>query len=102
MEEPFDQATARRYILQILEGPGMTVFTRPVKEALLRNDMTSGDAVNVLRGGHIGKGARTASAWIYRAHTRRMNVTFSFRGQGREGAAEPNELVLENAWRNKP
>ena len=102
MEEPFDQETARRYVLAILEGPGMTVFTRAVKEALLSNDMTSADAVNVLRGGHITRGARTPSGWAYRAHTRRMNVTFSFRGQERDAAAEPNELVLDNAWRNKP
>jgi hypothetical protein len=66
MEEPFDQETARRYVLAILEGPGTTVFTRAVKEALLSNDMTSADAVNVLRGGHIMKGARTPSGWAYR------------------------------------
>jgi len=100
MEEPFDQATARRFILAILEGPGMTVFTRRAKEALLKSEMTSADAVNVLRGGHIAKGVPTASGWTYRAHTHRMNVTFSFRGHGHDGAAKPNELVLENAWRN--
>jgi len=100
MEEPFDQATARGFILAILDGSGMTVFTRRAKEELLKNDMTSADAVNVLRGGHIAKGAPRASGWLYRAHTRRMNVEFSFRGQARDSAAEPNELVLENAWRN--
>lgn len=100
MEEPFDPATARGFILAILDGSGMTVFTRRAKEQLLENDMTSADAVNVLRGGHIAKGAFNAARWTYRAQTRRMNVEFSFRGQARASAAEPNELVLENAWRN--
>jgi hypothetical protein len=66
MEEPFDQATARRCMEAILEGPGMTVFTGRVKEEFMANNMTSADAVNVQR----------------------------------DSAAEPNELVLESAWRN--
>ena len=102
MAEPFDQATARGYILAILDGPGMTVFTRRAKEEFLESDMTSADAVNVLRGGHISKGAHTDSGWRYRAQTRRMNVAFSFRGQERDSAAEPNELVIESARRNNP
>src|SRR5258706_13448165 len=100
MAEPFDRATARDYILAILDGPGMTVFTRRAKEELLENDMTSADAVNVLRGGHLSKGVPTAQGWMYRAQTRRMNVEFSFRGQNRDADAAPNELVLESAWRN--
>ena len=100
MEEPFDQATARGFILAILDGSGMTVFTRRAKEAFLENEMTSADAVNVLRGGLITKGAPHASGWMYRAQTRRMIVEFSFRGQARASTAEPNELVIENASRN--
>lgn len=100
MEEPFDAATAQRCIRAILDGPGMTVFTRCAKEEFLENDMTSADAVNVLRGGHVAKAARTASGWRYRAETRRMSVEFSFRGQERDATAEPNELVIESAWRN--
>ena len=90
MQEPLDSETARGYILRILDGTGMTVFTKRAKEALMRNDMTSGDAVNVLRGGRIGKGAETPSGWTYRAETPRMRVEFSIR---------PNELVIENAGR---
>ena len=100
MEEPFDQATARGFILRILEGPGMTVFTRRAKAELLENDMTSADAVNVVRGGLITKGILGASGWSYRAQTRRMVVEFSFRGHVPGSAAEPNELVLERGWRN--
>ena len=84
----------------ILEGPGMTVFTRRVKEEFMRHHMTSADAVNVLRGGRISKGIPAASGWSYRAETQWMGVLFSFRGQERDPAAEPHELVIESAWRN--
>lgn len=90
MEEPYDPEVARGTIHRILDGPGMTVFTKRAKEALMKSDMTSGDAVNVLRGGRISKGVRTASGWTYRADTSRMRVEFSFR---------PNELVIESAGR---
>jgi hypothetical protein len=100
MVEPFDDANVRRCIRAILDGPGMTVFTRRARAEFLENDMTSADAVNVLRGGHISKGARTDSGWTYRAETQRMSVGFSFRGQERDSAAAPNELVIESARRN--
>jgi hypothetical protein len=101
MEEPFDSATARRYAVAILDGPGTTVLTGSAKDELLENEMTSGDALNVLRGGRIAARVHTPSGWKYWAETQRMGIEFSFRGQKREPAVEPNELVLESAWRNK-
>jgi len=80
----------------------MTVFTRRAKLEFLENEMTSADAVNVLRGGHIAKGTHGVSGWRYRAQTRRMNVEFSFRFPENTGTAEPDELVIETAWRNNP
>ena len=100
MEEPFDRATARRCMEAILEGPGMTVFTRRVKQEFMADNMTNADAVNVLRGGQVSKGTRAASGWTYRAETRWMGVEFTFRGQERDSTAVPNELVIESAWRN--
>ena len=101
MEEPFDPATARGYIAAILDGFGMTVFTRRAKADFLGNDMTIVDAVNVLRGGRIAKGVHSAAGWMYRAETSRMSVEFSFRGQDRTPAAGPDELVIESARRTK-
>jgi hypothetical protein len=100
MEEPFDQRTVRGYILAILNGPGMTVFSWRARRELVENDMTSADAVNVLRGGTLSKGARTPVGWRYRAETRRMGAELSFRGHERSSSAAPNELVIESAWRN--
>ena len=91
MEEPYDPEAARGLILGLLDGPGLTVFTKRAKEGFLKHGMTSGDAVNVLRGGRVSKGARSASGWTYRAETQRMVVEFSFRGR--------TELVIESAWR---
>jgi hypothetical protein len=101
MEEPFDAATAQRYARRILHGPGMTVFTGRMRDELVENGMTSGDAVNVVRGGRVSAGAKTASGWAYRAETERMGVEFSFRGHERKASVGPNELVLTSAWRNR-
>ena len=97
MQEPFDQDVARAHVLAILDGPGMTVFTARLKKDLLENDMTSLDAVNVLRGGAMSPAVQTSAGWIYRATTRRMSVEFSFRGPARG----PNELVLVAARRTQ-
>ena len=101
MQEPFDRDTARAHVLAILEGPGMTVFSARVKKDLLENDMTSLDAVNVLRGGTMSAPVQTSAGWIYRATTRRMSVEFSFRGQAHEPVTSPNELVLVAARRTQ-
>ena len=90
VEEPYDPEAARSQIVRILDGPGMTVFTKRAKDALMKNTMTSADAVNVLRGGRISKPVLSEAGWTYRAETARMRVEFSFR---------PDELVIESAWR---
>jgi hypothetical protein len=100
VKEPFSPRLAGRCVRAILDGPGMTVFTRKAKEDFMRHDMTSTDAVNVLRGGRIAEGTSTASGWTYCAETQRMSVAFSFRGSGRDATSRPNELVIERAWRN--
>ena len=97
MQEPFDQDVARAHVLAILDGPGMTVFTARLKKDLLENDMTSLDAVNVVRGGTMSAPVQTSAGWIYRATTRRMSIEFSFRGHD----GEPNELVLVAARRTQ-
>ena len=101
MGEPFDPETARKYVLTILEGPGMTVFTKRMKNESLANEMTSLDAVNVLRGGKISKFAPASYGWRYQATTRTMTVEFSFRGHTHTTSASPSELVIESARRNK-
>jgi hypothetical protein len=99
MDAPFDPATARRHVRAILDGPGVTVFTKRAKADLVASGMTSVDAVNVLRGGQVGKPVPSESGWTYRATTSRMSVDFSFRRHRRD-ASDPNELVIESARRS--
>ena len=101
MGEPFDPETARTYILAILDGSGMTVFTKRMKDEALNHDMTSLDAVNILRGGRLSTIAQAPCGWRYQAATRLMSVEFSFRGQAHDASAPPSELVIESARRNK-
>jgi hypothetical protein len=100
MTEPLGHDAARKCILAIIEGSGMTVFTDRVKNDEAQHDMTSLDLVNVLRGGRIMKGTQTATGWAYRAVTQRMTVEFSFRWNHRKPGAMPDELVIETARRN--
>src|SRR5262247_2951776 len=99
MEEPFDPAAARKLVRSILEGPGVTVFTKRAKADLVASGMTSVDAVNVLRGGIVAKPVASSSGWTYLAETGRMSVGFSFRRHGRDATSSPNELVIESARR---
>lgn len=101
MEEPFDTKTARKHVRAILTGPGMTVFTKRVKEDLVKEDMRSGDAVNVVRGGTISALGEAPGGWRYQAATDRMVVEFSFRGHAQGASGTPAELVLESARREK-
>jgi hypothetical protein len=101
VEEPFDHATARRLVRRIIDRKGMTTFSSAAKDAMMREDMTSGDIVNVLRGGAI-KGTEIAhGAWRYRSRTKSMSVDFSFRGP-ESGRGEPDEVVVVGARRHGP
>lgn len=101
MAEPFDPATARKHVRAILAGPGMTVFTKRAKDEELKNDMTSLDMVNVIRGGTIAPMAPTPGGCRYRAVTQNMTVEFSFRSPEHGKSIPPNELIIESARRNK-
>jgi hypothetical protein len=78
----------------------MTVFTARVKKDLLDNEMTSLDAVNVVRGGTISAPSRAAGRWTYRATTQRMTVGVVSKRESKADAI-PDELVLEAARRTQ-
>jgi hypothetical protein len=96
VEEPFDHATARKHVRAILES-GMTTFLRSSHLAMAKEDMMSGDIVNVLRGGAIKSTTREHDAWRYESRTKSMTVEFFFRGR-----PVPDEIVVLDAWRTKP
>ena len=101
MEEPVDHATARRWVRRIIDRKGMTTFSSAAKDAMMREDMTSGDVVNVLRGGAIKGTEVVHGAWRYRSCTKSMSVDFSFRGPGAD-KGDPDEVVVISARRHGP
>ncbi len=86
----------------IIDGVGMTTFSRSAKDSMMRNGMMSGDVVNVLRGGAIRSTERIHDAWRYQSTTTQMTVEFCFRGHDADPARTvPNEVVIVRAWRNE-
>jgi len=101
VEEPFDHETARRVVRRIIDRRGMTTFGSAAKEAMMREDMTSGDVVNVLRGGAIRSTEVRHGARRYRSRTKTMSVDFLFRRHDSE-QGEPDEVVIVGARRHGP
>lgn len=92
-EEPLEGGKAKREILEILEG-GTYFFSKHAEKELAKDNLTSLDAINVLRGGRITEPAEFENgSWRYRVHTQRMTVVISFGGA--------KELVVVTAWRWK-
>ncbi|HEX4823290.1 MAG TPA: hypothetical protein VFV19_03165 [Candidatus Polarisedimenticolaceae bacterium] len=99
MEEPYDHETARRIVRRILGERGMTTFGSAAKEAMMREDLTSADVVNVLRGGAVRSLEVEHGIQRYRSRTKTMSVDFAFRGP-ESGRGEPDEVVIVGARRH--
>lgn len=91
MKEPFSRNEAKKLILTILKD-GDVVFSRHAKEELDKDDLTTVDAVNVLRAGKITEPPEfERDTWRYRVHTERMVVVVSF--------VSESKLRIVTAWR---
>lgn len=87
---------------KIIDHKGMTTFGSAAKEAMMNEGMTSGDAVNVLRGGAIRSAGERHGSWRYHSRTKQMTVEFCFRGhESGAASAEPDEVVIVGVWRNE-
>ncbi len=90
MREPLEPAAARALVRAILET-GTVAFSRHALEELARDDLTTVDAVNALRGGVVSPGERERGTWRYRVRTARLVVVIAFRSE--------TELVVVTGWR---
>ena len=90
--EPLDQSKARRLIREILLK-GSVTFSGHSQAELAKDDLSSVDAVNVLRGGIVDPPELQSGTWRYRVRTDRIAVVIAFRSE--------SELVVVTAWRNK-
>lgn len=90
MPEPLKAAAAKALIRTILDA-GTVTFSRHALEELAKDDLTTVDAVNALRGGMVGPGELERGTWRYRVRTARLIVVIAFRSQ--------TELVVVTGWR---
>ena len=90
MREPLEPAAAKALIRTILEA-GTVAFSRHALDELRKDDLTTVDAVNALRGGIVGPGELERGTWRYRVRTARVVVVVAFRSE--------TELVVVTGWR---
>ena len=92
MDEPLDRPRAKELIRGIL-ATGETRFSKHALEEMAKDNLTTVDCVNVLRGGVVVPGEFEKGSWRYRVRTARMTVVVAFRSEHR--------LVVVTAWREK-
>ena len=88
--EPFDPATAKA-LVRTIPDTGTVSFSRHALRELGKDDLTTVDAVNVLRGGIVSPGALERGTWRYRVRTARLVVVVAFRSE--------TELIVVTGWR---
>lgn len=82
---------AKKLIREVLAGGHEVVFTRHALEELEKDGLTTGDVLNVLRGGVVREGEWENGTWRYRVETPRIAVVVEFDTETR--------LVVVTAWR---
>jgi hypothetical protein len=92
LREPLEPNRARRLIREILEK-GSLSFSGHSEKALADDDLSTVDAVNVLRGGVVEFAEFENGSWRYRVRTQRMVVVIVFRSA--------SEIAVVTAWREK-
>jgi len=92
LKEPLEPNRARRLIRDIL-AKGSVSFSGHSEKAPADDDLSTVDAVNVLRGGAVEPAEFENGSWRYRVRTRRMAVVIVFRSE--------SEIAVVTAWREK-
>jgi hypothetical protein len=92
LHEPLEPAGAKRLIRKIIEL-GTVTFSKHALEEMAKDDLTTVDCVNVLRGGVVEPGELERGSWRYRVSTTRMCVVVAFRSE--------DELAVVTAWRTE-
>lgn len=90
-DEPLSPTEAKRLIRQCLTAGGRVDFSGHALDELQKDQMTTGDCLNVLRGGVVEPAEWERGSWRYRVRTARMCVVVSFVSETR--------LRVVTAWR---
>ena len=88
--EPFSDTDARQRILRIL-NTGYVRFSKHALDEMRKDDLTTVDCTNVLRGGVIEPPELRDGTWRYRVRTTRIYVVVAFRSD--------TALTVVTAWR---
>jgi hypothetical protein len=91
--EPFTPADARTRIRRIIKD-GTVDFSRHALKEMEKDNLTTVDCTNVLRGGWVEPPELRDGTWRYRVRTDHMCVVVAFRAETR--------IVVVTAWRIKP
>jgi hypothetical protein len=88
--EPLNPAQARQLIRNIIAA-GEVRFSGHAFEEMAKDDLSTVDCTNVLRGGVVEPPEWERGSWRYRVRTNRIYVVISFRSE--------TQLVVVTAWR---
>jgi Domain of unknown function (DUF4258) len=88
--EPLDPSQARQLIRRIVNS-GTVSFSGHAYEEMAKDDLTTVDCTNVLRGGVVEPPEWERGTWRYRVRTNRIYVVVAFRSE--------THLVVVTAWR---
>ena len=87
-----DNEVAKRFIVRILKT-GIVTFSKHALDEMEKDDLTTPDAANVLRGGVVEFAEEINRTWRYRVRTSRMTFVVAFRSE--------NALTVVTAWRKR-
>jgi uncharacterized protein DUF4258 len=91
MDEPLSESATKRLIREILEN-GSTTFSGHALKEMKKDNLTTQDIVNVLRGGIVEPGEEQSGTWRYRIRTPKgFYVVVAF--------CSETELRIVTAWR---
>jgi hypothetical protein len=88
--EPLDPTQARQLIRHIVSS-GTVSFSKHAFEEMAKDDLTTVDCINVLRGGVVEPPEWEQRTWRYRVRTNRIYVVIAFRSE--------THLVVVTTWR---
>jgi hypothetical protein len=88
-----DPSRVKQLIREALVS-GTVSFSMHALRELAKDDLTTVDCTNILRGGVFEPGEMERGTWRYRVRTARMSAVVAFRSE--------SHVVVVTAWREKP
>lgn len=90
LQHPLDNDAAKRLVGRILKT-GTVTFSNHALDEMEKDELTTVDAANLLRGGVIEFCEEVRGTWRYRVRTSRMTFVVAFRSE--------HVLLVVTAWR---